>query len=63
MSRANGFMIPLNYSDWETNGDRTNWCSTKVWWTNENIKLVGSSLGPTEVKVGEPVRYRSESRV
>jgi len=48
-------MIPLNYSDWETNGDRTNWCSTKVWWTNENIKLVGSSLGPTEVKVGEPV--------
>jgi hypothetical protein len=55
MSRANGFMIPLNYNDWFTNGDRTNWCSTKVWWTNENIKLVGSSLGPTEAKVGETV--------
>jgi hypothetical protein len=58
MSRADGFMIPLNYADWETNGDRTNWCSAKVWWTNENIQLVGSSLGPTEVKVGETVTVR-----
>jgi hypothetical protein len=48
-------MIPLNQSDWTNNGDRTSWCTKQVWWTNQNISLVGSSLGPTEVKVGETV--------
>jgi hypothetical protein len=55
MSRAQGFMIPLNQNDWTNNGDRTNWCSAQVWWTNQNISLQGSSLGPTEAKVGEAV--------
>lgn len=55
MSRANGFMIPLDHTDWTNNGDRTNWCSSQVWWTNQNIALKGSSLGPTDAKVGEPV--------
>jgi hypothetical protein len=56
MSRADGFMIPLDLADWQGNGDRTNWCSKQVWWTNQNISLAGSSLGPTEVKVGETVQ-------
>jgi hypothetical protein len=55
MSPAQGFMIPLNHADWTASGDRTNWCSTQAWWNNENIKLVGSSLGPTTVLAGDSV--------
>src|ERR1035438_9686277 len=56
MSRAQGFMIPLNFNDWFIgHGDRTNWCSAQTWWTNENISLQGSSLGTTEAKVGDTV--------
>ena len=57
MSRAQGFVIPLDFNDWFiTHGDRTNWCTPPhVWWTNENIFLQGSSLGPTEAKVGDTV--------
>jgi hypothetical protein len=47
-------MIPLNVTDWNNHGDRTKWCST-AWWTNENIYLQGSSLGRTEVMVGQAV--------
>jgi hypothetical protein len=55
MTRAKGFMIPLNQTDWTNNGDRSNWCSSQQWWMNENISLQGGSLGPTDVKVGETV--------
>ncbi|HME23602.1 MAG TPA: hypothetical protein VKI44_20130 [Acetobacteraceae bacterium] len=55
-----GFIIPLNLNDYlafigKPQGDRTNWCSTQQWWTNENIQLSGSSLGPTSAKVGDTV--------
>jgi hypothetical protein len=29
MSRATGFMIPLDKCDWQANGDRAKWCSTQ----------------------------------
>jgi len=61
-----GFIIPLNLNDYlsfigKPQGDRTNWCSApppeikQPWWTNENIQLSGSSLGPTSAKVGDTV--------
>jgi hypothetical protein len=55
-----GFIIPLNLNDYlpftgKPQGDRTNWCTTQTWWTNENIQLSGSSLGPTSAKVGDTV--------
>ena len=56
MSITDGFMIPLDFNDWKNYGDRTSWCSTQPWWTNQNISLQGSSLGPTEVKLGETVK-------
>jgi len=50
-----GFIIPLNLNDYLAQGQRSNWCGTQTWWTNENIQLSGSSLGPTSAKVGDVV--------
>jgi hypothetical protein len=56
MANGQGFMIPLNAADWTSGGDRTNWCvAPHVWWTNENIKLVGGSWGDTDAAVDQPV--------
>ena len=50
-----GFIIPLNLADYLAQGQRNNWCGTQTWWTNENIQLSGSSLGPTSARVGDTV--------
>jgi hypothetical protein len=50
-----GFIIPLNLNDYLGSGQRNNWCGTQTWWTNENIQLSGSSLGPTSARVGDTV--------
>ncbi len=40
MSTANGFMIPLNQSDWTNSGQRMNWCDpSNAWYLNGNIFL------------------------
>jgi hypothetical protein len=56
MANGQGFMIPLNSTDWTNGGVRNNWCAApNVWWTNENIKLVGGSWGDTDAAVGQQV--------
>ena len=62
-----GFIIPLNLNDYlpfigKPQGDRTSWCALpppplmgQPWYTNDNIQLSGSSLGPTSAKVGDTV--------
>ena len=45
-----GFDIPLDIND---NGARTNWCSSRPFWTNPNIQLAQTSLGSRTAKVGD----------
>lgn len=59
MSRV-GFIISLdNLTD---NGDRTNWCSTKQFWTNQSIQLSGTSVDNTTARVGDSVTIQVEVR-
>jgi len=59
MSRV-GFIISLdNLTD---NGDRTNWCSTKQFWTNQSIQLSGTSVDNTTARVGDTVTIQVEVR-
>jgi hypothetical protein len=65
-----GFIIPLNLNDYlsfsgKPPGDRTNWCTAhpstlmgQPFYTNDNLRLSGSSLGPTSAKVGDTVRIQ-----
>jgi hypothetical protein len=54
-----GFIISLdNATDL---GDRTNWCSTRAWWTNVNIQLAGS-VDATTARVGDGVTVQVRLR-
>jgi hypothetical protein len=56
MANGQGFMIPLNKTDWTNGGVRNNWCAApNAWWGNENIKLAGGSWGDTDAAVGQQV--------
>ena len=54
-----GFIISLdNLTDV---GDRTNWCSTRQWWTNVNIQLEGG-VDATTARVGDAVTVQVRLR-
>jgi hypothetical protein len=56
MANGQGFMIPLNATDWTNGGVRNNWCAApNAWWTNENIKLVGGLWGETDAAINQQV--------
>ncbi len=59
MSRV-GFIISLdNLTDV---GDRTNWCTTKQFWTNQSMQLSGTSVDNTTARVGDSVTVQVEVR-
>jgi len=49
-----GFIIPLDHTDFTNEGQRTNWCSAQAFWTNENLLLNGT-VDATTAKVGDNV--------
>lgn len=55
-----GFIISLdNLTDV---GDRTNWCSTQQFWTNQSMQLSGTSVDNTTARVGDSVTIQVEVR-